>query len=240
MPVWHALSCLQQKQERAHHHPAMQWPNVAGASPAGESVLLAAGFLLPMLLATVSSASCSSFLAPLGVLGRRCGRAQGRLNVEGASLELAPGQALPGTAIAAGCCPTAACCSNSHAAPSSQADSSPWKALLGSCLHQRCAMSDGRDLGGAVPAADGADLLECQDSQGSTFPRPYVTCSCGQWACEHGWAAADANNKGHQRSQGLLVSPGALSDLMTVSVLLQDSAQLLTAKCFADAALLVA
>ena len=39
-------------------------------------MLLAAGFLLPTLLATASSASCSSFLAPLGVLGPRCRRAK--------------------------------------------------------------------------------------------------------------------------------------------------------------------
>ena len=67
-----------------------------------------------------------------------------------------------------------------------------------------CSVADGRDFGGALPVADGADLSECQDSLGSTFPRPYVTCSCGQWASEHGQAAENATNKDTEGIQGCL------------------------------------
>ena len=55
--------------------------------------------------------------------------------MEGASVQLAPGHALLSLAIVAGCC------TNSHAAASMLAGSSPWKALMGSCLQQRCATS---------------------------------------------------------------------------------------------------
>ena len=78
------------------------------------------------------------------------------------------------------------------------AGSSPWKALMGSCLQQRCATSQvARNLGCAIPVADDTDLLECPDSLGSTSPRPYVTCSCGQWA-------SHANNKDIRGIKGCL------------------------------------